>query len=530
MTSYARKGLSSKIIAAIIIVVIVIGAAAYMITRSGGEGKTPEKTATTQAPRIQKLVIGAVGGQFNLDPATAWDYPSIYVLSLTMEGLVRVNPQTGAIEPGLAVKWSTPDNGLTWVFILREDAKFPDGTPVTADQVVNSVLRVQALRGPYSWLVTAFVYQVQALNDTAVQFRLKTPVANFPGMLASHVFYVVSPDYPLLQPGSDLTSGGAGRYKVESYSPKEIVLTPNPNYYGDEPRVKRLVVKLYPDSASLAQALRNGEVDVAWWGLQPGDAQGLESAKVESTDKLVLKLLALRTTGAAPTADRDVREALAILVNQPLIANSIEGDLDAPLYSVIPTGLLGYKPVFQTEFAGKTRADALDILNSKGYTQANKLVLKMIISTEANGPVDAVIAEIIKQQFEETQVIRVEISDLRAPAYYSALAQGDYDIALVTLYPVVSPDPLYYIVQTLYSKANRLLGTGYSNPQADISIESVLSTLDYSFRESAYELLQTSYLAKDIPYIPLVSTGVLYAVPSDIDGIALLPNLVLYTP
>jgi len=172
------RGATTKVAAAGLVILLIVAAVAYIFLGGGGG----QETATQQAPAPDtgELVIGAVGNKIILDPAVAADYQSWQVLYLVMEGLVRVDPATGSPKPGLAVKWDTPDNGLTWFFILRDDARFADGTPVTAEDVVRSVQRLLVHDTPYQWLVREFVAKVEAVNETTVKFTLKTHIVDFP--------------------------------------------------------------------------------------------------------------------------------------------------------------------------------------------------------------------------------------------------------------------------------------------------------------------------------------------------------------
>jgi len=241
---------------------------------------------------------------------------------------------------------------------------------------------------------------------------------------------------------------------------------------------------------------------VAWWGLRSSDAAALEERgfRITTSEPLVLKLLAVRIYGG-PLEDPEVRLALAKAVDQEALAQAVPGDYDLPAYSIIPSPLLGYTDVFK-EISGDPEG-ARAILEAKGYTTGEPLVLRLIISTDLNGEVDADIAAAVKEQLEATGLVKVEVSDLAAAAFMRALRQGDFDLAMVTVLPVY-PDPTFYVLQTMYSRTNVVYGTGYANPQVDALIENVLATVDYTVREEAFQTIQKVYLARDLPYVPLI--------------------------
>ncbi len=520
--------MNAKLAVAVLVVIVVAGAAAYaLLGREGGEAGGAGEAAATATPAaapVEVVRVGVVADQLVTDPAAAHNPPSLWIASLAADTLVKVDPATGKLEPGLAVKWSTPDNGVTWVFVLREGVTFPDGTPVDADAVVRSVQRLMAVRGPYSWLANAFIVSVKAVNETAVEFQLRIPIATFPQLLSAPVFAVTHPSLDLFKAEPQATLVGAGPYTIVAASPTSVVLEANPDYYAGEPFVKKIVVKAYDSSEALRAAAEKGEVDIVWWGISSGDMKTLEAKgfKASLGDPLVLKLLALNT-GKGPLSDPEVRLAIARAIDQADLSGILPGDYDEPAYSIIPSVLLGYTDVFRG--ISSNPAGAKDILQDKGYSEENKLELTLAVSPGLYGAIDLDIAEIVKNQLEATGMITVEIVEVSPVNFHKELARGAYDMAIVTVLPVY-PDPTYYVLATMYSRANKPLGTGYSNPQVDAVIENILGTVDYSVREEAFQAIQETFLASDIPYVPLVEIAqpIAYGPESPIEA-AIAANL-----
>ncbi|MCE4622002.1 MAG: ABC transporter substrate-binding protein [Desulfurococcales archaeon] len=526
----SRGGVAfSNAVIAIVLIVIIIAGIILWITKPWSVEPVTTTTSTTR-PEYSQLTIGVVSSKIVLDPAVADDYVSWEILSKVMEGLVKIDPKTGAIKPGIAERWSTPDNGLTWIFILRKGVKFADGTELKAEDVVRSIQRVMIIRGSYSWLVTEFVYNIQALNDTAVMIKLKKSVQDFPVIASLPVYYIVHPNYPLQNPVPGATYGGVGPYKIDSVTTNQIILSVNPNYYGEQPGTKKLVFKLYPSSSDLRSALENGEIDIAWWGLTQEDAAKLKSEgyNVITSDKTAVKILALKVSGTRPTHLPEVRKAIAYAVDPQAVSNALPGDYDEPVLSVIPSNYIGYTEAYKN-YTGKMIDKSKELLRKAGYGEFNLLRLTLIISSSTYGSSDLAIANEIKKDIEETGVAFVEIKDLPHDAFLGAILTGDYDMALITLYPIY-PDPAFYIMLSVYSKANKYLGIGYVNPQADTQIELALSTVDYSLRARIYETIQTTYLSHDVPLVPLVEFPTFAAMKSDITGVEILPNMFLSTP
>ncbi len=525
-----RKALT-KIIAVIIVVIVIIAVVAgtYVLMKGKGGGKT---TTTTQTESISynNLTIGVVASKLVLDPAIADNYPSWFVLSKVMEGLVKINPRTGALEPGLAIKWVSPDNGKTWIFILRNNIKFDDGTPCKAGDVVRSLERAMYLRGKYSWMITSFIYNIEAVNDTAIKIILKKPIQDFPAFTSVPIFYVVSPQYPMENAIPTATFGGVGPYMIKYVRLAEVVLVANPNYYGKPPHVKKLTIRIYPSSNDLALALERGEIDIAWWGLSPTEAQTLSQKgfNIIQSSKTAVSLLALRTTVNSPLSNIDVRKAVAEAIDQTTVSKDFDGKFDEPTLSILPTSYVGYTPVFQ-KYAGLNVAKARQLLGRVGYNESHKLNLVLITSSAIFGSGVRDLANIVKRELEATGVIEVDVRNLTYDSFLRAISEGSYDMALVTIYPIY-PEPSFYMILTMYSKANRFLGITYSNPQVDFSIERALSSVDYTLRQNIYQDIENTQLVKDIPVIPLLENPTFAAVKPGIQGVGILPNMMLSTP
>src|SRR3990170_4420849 len=121
---------------------------------------------------------GVVGRIETLDPLYATDPAERDVIALLFRGLTRLGAGA-AIEPDLAAGWEIADGGRTWTFTLREDVRWHDGRPVTADDVAFTVLSLQhpdydgPFAGPWRDVI------VERLGPFAVRFRLREPLASF---------------------------------------------------------------------------------------------------------------------------------------------------------------------------------------------------------------------------------------------------------------------------------------------------------------------------------------------------------------
>ncbi|HEX6868055.1 MAG TPA: ABC transporter substrate-binding protein, partial [Candidatus Limnocylindrales bacterium] len=155
-------------------------------------------------PAARPYVEGVIGAPVSVSPLTAMTQVDRDLVALTFAGLVRNGP-SGTIVPDLARSWSTDATGSTWTVTIRDDARWHDGVPVTADDVLFTIRPLQdpAYTGPSgtSWREVT----VTALDEHTVRFTLATPLGGFlqaltqplaPAHLLGDVPVELLPDHP----------------------------------------------------------------------------------------------------------------------------------------------------------------------------------------------------------------------------------------------------------------------------------------------------------------------------------------------
>jgi peptide/nickel transport system substrate-binding protein len=202
-----------------------------------------------------------------LDPAETEAFNTPYMVMYAVhDALVRPMPG-GALTPNLAESWSESRDHLTYTFNLRQNARFHNGEPVTAEDVKFSFERY---RGASATLLKSKVKEVQAVSPSQVRIVLKEPWPDFMtfyGTTATGAGWIVPKKYveKLGEDGFLKAPVGAGPYKVVSLKPGvELVLEAFEGYWRKAPSVKRLVMRSIVDEATRAAALRAGEVDIAY--------------------------------------------------------------------------------------------------------------------------------------------------------------------------------------------------------------------------------------------------------------------------
>lgn len=238
--------------------------------------------AATPAERsggVLRWSLEGISEIVRLDPARPADYQTNIPLGLIFSGLVRLNRHL-QVEGDAAERWTVSSDGTVFTFTLRENLRFGDGSPATAEAVVYSLNRTisPATGRPFAAeflkgivgveeLVSgaaATLEGVQALDTRRVEIRLKSPQAYFLSQLTYATAFIVPP-------GQIETAGeawrerafGTGPFRVRQYEPgRRLILEPNPVYWGGPPGVEAVEFWLYPDLNQALDAYLAGEVDV----------------------------------------------------------------------------------------------------------------------------------------------------------------------------------------------------------------------------------------------------------------------------
>jgi peptide/nickel transport system substrate-binding protein len=206
------------------------------------------------------------------------------VLYALHDGMVKPMPGQ-PLAPSLAESWSASEDGVVYEFVLRKDATFHNGDPVTAEDVKFSFERY---RGTSHDLIKNRVAEVETPNPRHVRFKLKAPWPDFLTFYstATGAGWIVPKKYveKIGDDGFKKAPVGAGPYKFVSFTPGvELVLEAFDGYWRKTPSVKRLVFKSIPEETTRLAALQRGEVDIVY------SIRGELAEELQRTPGLTLK-------------------------------------------------------------------------------------------------------------------------------------------------------------------------------------------------------------------------------------------------
>jgi peptide/nickel transport system substrate-binding protein len=302
------------------------------------------------------------------DPA---ETPAMITPFMVMYALhdAMVKPMPGnAQAPSLAESWTASPDGLTYEFVLRKDAKFHNGEPVTAEDVKFSFWRY---RGASAKAIKDRVAEIETPDPQRVRFKLKAPWPDFFTFYSSATGagWIVPKRYveQVGEEGYKKAPIGAGPYKFVSFTPGvELTLEAYDSYWRKTPNVKRLVLKSIHDESTRLAALKRGEVDIVY------SIRGELAEELQRTKGLVLKPAVIQGTfwiyfpdqwdPKSPWHDPRVRLAASLAVDRATINQALTLGHSRLTGSIIPDSFEHYwappAPTFDPAKAKQLLADA----------------------------------------------------------------------------------------------------------------------------------------------------------------------------
>jgi peptide/nickel transport system substrate-binding protein len=514
------------LVALLAAIALAIGMPAFAPTAA-----TPSATPTL--PPVPAYREGIVGAPFSINPLAARTQVDRDLVALAFGGLVRLGPDE-TIVPDLASRWTTDETGRTWTFTLRPDARWHDGQPVTATDVVFTVniLHDPSYAGPGagSWReVTA-----TAVDARTVRFDLATPLGGFlqlatqpiaPAHLLGTVpiesladdpfgrspvgsgpFVVVELDdsHAVLEPVATASAPGASPSVpgVGGPEPTDALLTPAPTKRPSVavPGLSRLEFRFFADDAALASAFERGELDAAS-GLSAGATESLgatDGARLLRYPGTTLTTIILNLRPDHPELrDQAVRAALLVAIDRPAIVDSAFHGLASQAESPIPPTSWAFDSAASPETvaspvtaqntlkkAGWTRVD--DRLRPPGAKEPYTIRL-VVPDRETNASLHEV-AERVAADWTAIG-LSVEVVDSAPGAFLADLQDGKYTAAAIDVAIGHDPD-LYPLLASSQTQTGGLNVMGLQDAALDGLLAAARKPGTDEARKAAYKALQ----------------------------------------
>lgn len=443
----------------------------------------------------------------SMDPRLQRDTTGYRINNLLYDGLVQLDASLNPV-PDLAVKWEQPDP-KTWVFTLRPDATFADGTKVTAEDVVYTFTTMldPKLNARFRSLYEP-IDAVEAVGADQVRFRLKAPYAP----LLSYMDLGIVPKHAV-EAGRDLNAAplGSGPFRFVRWDRgSRVVLAANDGYFGGRPKVDEVDVVVVPDNTARAQALESGDLDVVMSPLSPQDVHRLAGDKRFGWTHLPgISITDLNFNTANPVlADPKVRHAIAMLIDQKTIVEQIYGGIDVPATSLlIPSLKASYtadvtQPAYDPAGAKRLLADDGWKPGPGGVLTKDGRRLAFTLSTHSEDPNRVQTVEFLQNAFQDAGLdVKTLVTDW--PAFIGNTQVGKYDAAYFGWTILVDPDRAMFSQLSTGGSTN--FGK-YSNAQVDAALNRGRTVSDPGERKAAYDDA-ARIIADEAPYYVMSYAG-----------------------
>ena len=453
-----------------------------------------------------------------LDPAIITGQPEGRVVNALFEGLCAFNAD-GVAVPGVAESWNISPDGRTYVFHLRDDARWSDGRPVTADDFVRSWKRTltPATGSQYNYLLfpirnaKAFAdgkitdfgeVGVAALDDHTLQVDLENATPYFLDLCAFPTLHPVPVDLVTRAGDNWIKPGlivGNGAFVLKEWKINDrIRLEKNPHYWN-RANVRLQSVDILPISdANVAfNFYASGLADLVMdKGLAPPALLDELKKRSDFHAAPFLGIYFLRfNCERPPFSDERVRRAFALAIDKNRIVEKITraGELPAPGF--VPPGIPGYVGSDGLPF---DPAAARSLLASAGFP--NGAGFPLVTYLYAKSDLNEAIAVELQNMWRETLGVNVNLVRQEWKVYLNSLSLLDYDIARSS-WVGDYPDPNTFLDMFLTGGGNNR--TGWSNADYDALIAGASRELDPKKRLEILRSAEDLLVQKAVPVAPL---------------------------
>ncbi|MEO3977432.1 ABC transporter substrate-binding protein [Streptomyces sp. CAU 1734] len=466
-----------------------------------------------------KLSVGTTSEPTTLDPAAAWDgswelYRNVFQTLLSFP--------TGSTTP-------KPDAARACRFVdsaskvfeceLKPGLVFSNGEALDARAVKHSIDRIRniAVKGGPNGLLNS-LGSVELVGELKVKFHLKASDATFPFILATPATSLVPPgEYPAnkLREGNELT--GSGPYVLKSYRKRDrSELVRNDKYTGFAKRKNAAVtIRYFPDSSSLARALKKKDIDATYRGLSATDIVELQQKRADSEHIRIIETVGMDVRYLVfnpkdPKAGKPaVRRAVAHLVDRDALVSKVHHGTAEPLYSMVPKGITGHTTEFFDRYGDPDTAKAKRVLDNANIETPVKL--DFWYPTDRYGSAGGAEFRELKRQLEASGLFRITVQGKSDAEFQEGFKNGDFPVFGWGWFPDF-PDPDNFIAP--FVGPNNALAIPYDSPEITKDLlpasraESDRGAVAKDF-ERAQEIM-----AEDVLMLPL-SQGKMYVAAND---------------
>ncbi|MDP9729477.1 ABC transporter substrate-binding protein [Alicyclobacillus tolerans] len=480
-------------------------------SQSSGSNASSNSSTTPAAntsASTSTLYVGLSADPPKLDPALSSALVDRQVMMNIYDTLFRLT-STKSIVPDLVKNYTVSNNGLTYTFYLHQHVTFQDGTPFNAAAVKFNLERDMSKLSPRRSSLLDIASIDTPSNDTVV-LHLKKPFSPLLAILAGRAGMMVSPT-AVQKEGANFVNNpvGTGPFMFKDrIKGDHITLIRNPHYWNGEPKLKKIVFKIFTDPNVELANLESGAVQIIDT-VPPQQLSSLSSNPayvVSNTPGLGYQGFYLNCL-TPPFNNVDLREAVNLAINRQTLVNAMLKGSAVPGYSPFSPA----SPVYSVSEDTPPTPNATEIhaLLVKGG-KPNGFSFTM---QTANDPVDQQIATIIQSMLGQYG-IKMNIEQLEFGTLLGNADNHNFQGSMLGWSGRLDPDQDIYSFLITNGSLNN---SGYSNPQVDALLNEARQVSSMSERKALYKQVM-NIVHQDAPYVYLYHQNNIFAYTNKLHG------------
>ena len=500
------------------------GLMAASLTGCGGAGNAAETTAA--AGTENSAAASEAGSSEAKEELVFVNYRDIrdlnphlyagemYAQEMLYETLVNITAD--GYEGCLAESWDISDDGKTYTFHIRDGVKFSDGEVCDANAIKANFDAIIENKDRHTWLeMMNLLVGVSAPDDKTFVIELSEPYYPLLTELGvTRPFAMISPK--AMKDGSTKDGVnayiGTGPYVLTDFVTDEYaVFEANENYWGEQPKIKKITVKVIPDNQTRILALEKGEIDMIF-GKNMIDADainqytGNDKFTVSLSDPTSTRQIVLNTTRDV-LADKEVRQALQHATNKQAISDGIFYGLEQPADTLFAKTVtycdIDLEPyAYDVELAQSMLDEAGWVVGADKIREKDGQKLNIDLLYNSDSVTEKAIAEYLQSEYQKIG-ISLNIHGEEEQSYRDNMKAGNFDMVFNICWgtPYDPQSSLAAMRAPVYGDYAAQLGL---EDKADIdqAITDILVSTDETKRQELYTFVLTR-LHEDAVYIPL---------------------------
>ncbi|BBC39027.1 ABC transporter substrate-binding protein [Streptomyces graminofaciens] len=455
--------------------------AGVMLTACGGSDEEPTGSASGDSGKPRKggtLRVGALGraGAITRDPHGSQANESDYLIISLIYDTLTVPGTKPNTEPRLASDWTASKDLKTWRFTIAKGAKFHDGTPVTAEDVVFSLKRLRATPAGASRLPGIQAKNITADGDDTVVVVSDYANAELPLLVRLTTFVV-----PKGTKDKDIAKApGTGPFKLDWFRGGNARLVRNDDWYGGEVHLDAIEVKIFESPQAMASALLANQIDVASnvGAVAARTAKGRKDVQTVRRPNDMAMPIVMRTADG-PFADAKVREALRLAVDREAMVTQVLSGYGTVANDVLGTG----DPAYDKSLPQRARdlAKAKELLKEAKFDTSK--TYELYTTEDISGLAES--ATLFATQVREAGVKIKVVKQESAVFWDKTWLKGD----LYTTYWGTNDSVVFFASKTMVSDSGQN-EAGWKDEAFDTAYEKAIGTADATERTALLKELQ----------------------------------------